>query len=246
MRKLIIFTLTVACAGIQTPERAQAGAFATEFTQLLNNAQLVMSYLRQGQQLVNELNMYADMVRNVKNIPNQVFGPIQADLNALAQIVQGGRALAYSLGNLDVQFRNTFRGYRTTPTAYYTNYKNWSQTSLDTTLGTLRAAGLQGQQLQSEQANHHFNPKYVQNRRWPYAGAQCNEPSRRAAGPAAYEASRVDARGHVKQAGLSSRHDPAAIGERSGNGMVFLHRPGDKQRRHLLAWALMVLMVADI
>ena len=152
MRKLIIFTLTVACAGIQTPERAQAGAFATEITQLLNHAQLIMSYLRQGQQLVNELNMYADIVRNVKNIPNQVFGPIQADLNGLAQIVQGGRALAYSLGNLDVQFRNTFPGYRTTPTAYYTNYKNWSQTSLDTTLGTLRAAGLQGQQLQSEQA----------------------------------------------------------------------------------------------
>ena len=96
--------------------------------------------------------MYADMLRNVKNIPNQMFGPIQADLNALAQIVQGGQALAYSLGNLDQQFRITFPGYGTTPTAYYVNYKNWSQTSLDTTLGTLRAAGLQGQQLQSEQA----------------------------------------------------------------------------------------------
>ncbi len=74
-------------------------------------------------------------------------------MNSLAQIVQGGRALAYSLGNLDQQFRVTFPGYRTTPTAYYVNYKNWSQTSLDTTLGTLRAAGLQGQQLQSEQAS---------------------------------------------------------------------------------------------
>ena len=152
MRKFIIVTLTLACAGIQTPQRAQAGAFATEITQLLNHAQLIMSYLRQGQQLVNELNMYTDMVRNVKNIPNQIFGPIQADLNALSQIVQGGRALAYSLGNLDQQFRITFPGYRTTPNAYYVNYKNWSQTSLDTTLGTLRAAGLQGRQLQSEQS----------------------------------------------------------------------------------------------
>jgi len=35
---------------------------------------------------------------------------------------------------------------------YLTQYKNWSQTSLDTTLGTLRAAGMQGQQLQNEQA----------------------------------------------------------------------------------------------
>jgi P-type conjugative transfer protein TrbJ len=140
------------CVGIQGPEPARGGAFATEITQLLNQAQLIMSYLRQGQQLVNELNMYSDMLRNAKNIPNQRFGPIQADLNSLAQIVQGGRALAYSLGNLDQQFRMTFPGYRTTPMAYYLNYKSWSQTSLDTTLGTLRAAGLQGQQLQSEQA----------------------------------------------------------------------------------------------
>jgi len=152
MRKLMIVSLAVGCIAVQSPQPANAGAFATEVTQLLNHAQLIMSYLRQGQQLVNELNMYSDMLRNVKNIPNQVFGPIQADLNALSQIVQGGRALAYSLGNLDQQFRITFPGYRTTPTAYYVNYKHWSQTSLDTTLGTLRAAGLQGQQLQSEQA----------------------------------------------------------------------------------------------
>jgi hypothetical protein len=32
------------------------------------------------------------------------------------------------------------------------NYQRWSQTSLDTTLGALRAAGLQNQQMQSEQS----------------------------------------------------------------------------------------------
>ena len=74
MRKLVITTVILACMGIRDPQPARAGAFATELTQLLNHAQLVMGYLRQGQQLVNELNMYADMLRNVKNIPNQVFG----------------------------------------------------------------------------------------------------------------------------------------------------------------------------
>jgi type IV secretion system protein TrbJ len=113
---------------------------------------IVMSYIRQGQQLENELNMYSNMLQNTQNIPNQVFGPIQADLNALAQIVQGGRALAYSLGNLDLLFTTTFPGYSTNPTAFYVQYQNWSKTSLDTTLGVLRAAGLQGQQLQSEQS----------------------------------------------------------------------------------------------
>jgi P-type conjugative transfer protein TrbJ len=66
--------------------------------------------------------------------------------------VQGGQALAYSLGNLDQLFRQTYPGYGYNVGTYYTQYRNWSQTSLDTTLGTLRAAGLQGQQLQNEQA----------------------------------------------------------------------------------------------
>ncbi len=152
MRKRLITLVFLSGVAVQAPPPAQAGAFATEVTQLLNQAQLIMSYIRQGLQLQNELNMYADMVRNVRQVPNQVFGPITADLNALAAIVQGGRALAYSLGNLDVQFRNTFRGYAKNPNIYYRQYQNWSQTSLDTTLGSLRAAGLQGQQLQSEQA----------------------------------------------------------------------------------------------
>src|SRR5882757_3483307 len=108
MRKVVVVGIMFACVAVREPAPVQAGAFGTELTQLLNHAQLVMGYLRQGEQLVNELNMYADMVRNVKNIPSQIFGPIHADLNALADIVQGGRALAYSLGHLDEQFRLTF------------------------------------------------------------------------------------------------------------------------------------------
>ncbi len=152
MRKRLIALLILSGIAVQAPQPAEAGVFATEVTQLLNHAQLAMTYIRQGLQLQNEIKMYTDMLRNVKQLPNQTFGPITSDLNALAAIVQGGQALAYSLGNLDVQFRNTFRGYGTTPNTYYVQYRNWSQTSLDTTLGSLRAAGLQGQQLQSEQA----------------------------------------------------------------------------------------------
>jgi P-type conjugative transfer protein TrbJ len=151
MRKGLM-VLGLLMLSVQSPPIAEAGAFATEFTQLLNHGQLVMEYIRQGQQLVNQLKMYANMIRNVKNLPKQVFGPISADINALAAIVQGGRALAYSLGNLDQIFRQTYSGYGYNPRAYYPQYKIWSQTSLDTTLGALRAAGLQGQQLQSEQA----------------------------------------------------------------------------------------------
>lgn len=151
MRKSVtILVLLTFC--VQSPQRVEAGAFATEVTQLLNHAELVLQYIRQGEQLANELNMYADMLKNSRTLGAQTFGAITNDLNALAAIVQGGQALAYSLGNLDQLFRQTFPGYAYNAGTYYTQYRNWSQTSLDTTLGTLRAAGLQGQQLQSEQA----------------------------------------------------------------------------------------------
>ena len=124
MRKRLIGLLILSGIAVQAPQPAEAGAFATEVTQVLNHAQLAMTYIRQGLQLQNEIKMYTDMIRNVKQLPNQTFGPITADLNALAAIVQGGQVLAYSLGNLDVQFRNTFRGYGATPNTYYVQYRN--------------------------------------------------------------------------------------------------------------------------
>jgi type IV secretion system protein TrbJ len=151
MRKSVIILVLLGFS-VQNPQRVEAGAFATEVTQLLNHAQLILQYIRQGTQLANELNMYADMLKNTRMLPAHTFGAIMNDVNALAAIVQGGQALAYSLGNLDQRFRQTYPGYGYNAGAYYTQYRNWSQTSLDTTLGTLRAAGLQGQQLQSEQA----------------------------------------------------------------------------------------------
>jgi len=125
---------------------------ATETTQVLNYAQLLAQYIRQGEQLTQAILQLREMVRNGKALPSQVFGSVMGDLNQLAAIVQGGRALAYSMANLDGEFRSRFPGYGYTAGAYYRDYRVWSQTTLDTTLSTLRAAGLQSQQLQSEQS----------------------------------------------------------------------------------------------
>ena len=152
MRKSLIAVFVLFAVTMQGPPRAEAGAFATEYTQLLNHAQLIMQYLRQAEQLAEAIKQTTDMIKNSKLLPGQIFGPISNDLNALAAIVQGGQALSYSLANLDSLFRARFPGYGYSSTGYYVRYRNWSQTSLDTTLGALRAAGLQGQQLQSEQS----------------------------------------------------------------------------------------------
>ena len=152
MRKSLIAVFTLFALTLQEPPRVEAAAFATEYTQLLNHAQLIMQYLRQAEQLAEAIKQTTDMIKNSKLLPGQIFGPISNDLNALAAIVQGGQALSYSLANLDSLFRTRFPGYGYSSTGYYVRYRNWSQTSLDTTLGALRAAGLQGQQLQSEQS----------------------------------------------------------------------------------------------
>lgn len=138
------------------PRPARAGFFcgncATEWTQVANNVQLISSYIRQGMQLEEEIKMRLDMFKNSLLLPLQVFRPIMTDIARLADVVQGGQSLAYSMANLDGEFRNRFRGFGYNARAWFRDYRTWSQTSLDTTLGTLRAAGLQGEQLRSEQA----------------------------------------------------------------------------------------------
>ena len=155
MKKVLACTVAVSLLFLGVPMPMNAGVVAgvaTEWTQILNHVQLVMNYIRMGVQLQIEMQQLSEQLKQGKELPRQIFGSIQQDLGQLAQIVQGGQALAYSMGNLDAQFRNTFPGYSSRTSGYFNDYKKWSQTSLDTTLSTLRAAGLQGQQLNNAQA----------------------------------------------------------------------------------------------
>ncbi len=136
MKKVLACTVAVSLLfrGVPTPMNAGVVAgVATEWTQILNHVQLVMNYIRMGVQLQIEMQQLSEQLKQGKGLPSQIFGSIQQDLGQLAQIVQGGQALAYSMGNLDAQFRNTFPGYSSRTSGYFNDYKKWSQTSLDTT-----------------------------------------------------------------------------------------------------------------
>jgi P-type conjugative transfer protein TrbJ len=155
MKRVVVFVVAFSMLFVGAPAQSDAGVIAgvaTEWTQILNHVQLIQAYIRQGLQLANELKHYQLALKESLVQPNQVFGVIQQDLGQLSQLVQGGRALAYSMANLDAQFRNTFTGYGFRTQGYYQDYQKWSQTSLDTTLNSLKAAGFHGQQLQSQQA----------------------------------------------------------------------------------------------
>ena len=47
MRKCVIVLTTLFALAVDSPRPAEAGAFATEFTQLLNHAQLVLQYIQE-------------------------------------------------------------------------------------------------------------------------------------------------------------------------------------------------------
>jgi P-type conjugative transfer protein TrbJ len=150
MRKslVLLLLLLLFCA---PPGPAQAGPYATEVTQILNHVQLVLMYAVQANQLATQIKMLADAVKNTTRNPHQVFWNIQADLNALAGVVQGGRSLAYSLGNLDALWHQTYPGYASySRIGYYNRYSLWAQTTLDTIAGAMRAAHMQGGQLNGE------------------------------------------------------------------------------------------------
>jgi type IV secretion system protein TrbJ len=127
------------------------GVFATEYTQLLNYAELVGQLEKQVMMVENQLTQIADMTKQGVTITDQLFGTVASDITNLRQIVNTGEALSYTMSNLDGSFRARFPGYSST-TNYGQSYQIWSQTSLASTLGALKAAGLQNSQFDSDEA----------------------------------------------------------------------------------------------
>jgi len=66
MRKSIIAVVTLFAVTVQAPQPARGGAFATEITQLLNHAQLIMQYLRQAEQLAEAVKQTTDMLKTAE------------------------------------------------------------------------------------------------------------------------------------------------------------------------------------
>ena len=90
LRRELGDTVTLFALTVQSPQPARAGAFATEITQLLNHAQLIMQYLRQAEQLAEAVKQTTDMLKNSRVLPGQVFGEIAGQVSHLGfhQIVR--------------------------------------------------------------------------------------------------------------------------------------------------------------
>ena len=117
----------------------------------LEYAKQILQYAIQAQQL-------ADAVKNTLHGGPASLSNISADLAQLANVVQGGQALAYSLGRAGCwsfgRLSPVISGIRVrTRTGHVPEQvcSQWAQTSLATTQGILRGVGLQGKLLATEQ-----------------------------------------------------------------------------------------------
>jgi P-type conjugative transfer protein TrbJ len=161
MNKSFRKAVVVALAGSMVVS-ANAGTVAgnggsTEVTQILNNFELLTQSAQMYQEVQNTIQQVTMMQQQLKNLiaaPQMVWGQVQADLQAVRQLVAKGQALGYALGNIDQVFAQKFPGYN--GVAKRGNYqqaaKEWVATSLDSVNSALSQAGMQADQFATEQS----------------------------------------------------------------------------------------------
>lgn len=174
LRRSLLRNAVVGLKLAVSPSAVFAGAAtggATEWTQLLNNAQLleqsgqgVEQIANQAQQIShqvtqiqNQLDQYRTMLQNLEKLPDNIWGQAQNDLNRLRQLTQQGDGIAFSMGSLDDVLKQRFPSFPDFASGvdsgqdFSQSYENWSQTNRDTIGGTLAQAGLTAQQFDTEQ-----------------------------------------------------------------------------------------------
>ena len=157
-------------AVILTAAPAAQAQFATEWTQIANNLQLIQmggEQLRQSaqfaqqitnqiQQIQNQLQMYQNMLQNTATLPTRIWDQAQQDLAQLASLTQQGQALAYGMSNIDGVFRQRFGSYdqflgqSVNGGSFAQAYSSWSNTQRDTIASTLKTANLTADQITSD------------------------------------------------------------------------------------------------
>lgn len=157
--------------GLVGPAHAGAAAGgATEWTQLLNNVQLLeqtgLNVEQVGQnaqqianqitQIQNQIDQYRTMLQNLEKLPDNIWGDAVQDLNRLQQLVAQGEGIAFSMSGLDDVLKQRFPSFDEFMRGlgegqdFSSQYQSWSDTNRDTIAGTLAGAGLTAEQFQTE------------------------------------------------------------------------------------------------
>jgi type IV secretion system protein TrbJ len=161
--------LTLVCSA-SSASASGALTGATEFTQILNNGELVSLVGQSGtqienqltqitqlaEQVDNQLKIYQNMLQNTAQLPSHVWGEVENDLKQLQGIVSQGQSISFSMAYADDVLKQRFASYTDLKTSLPSDeslsvsYQSWSDTNRDTIAGTLAAANLTAKQFDSE------------------------------------------------------------------------------------------------
>jgi P-type conjugative transfer protein TrbJ len=149
--------LLMACAGLlNPPARATAIIGATEPTQILNNIQLVSSYIEQVQQtsqqiqmVSNQLKQYNNMLQNTKSLSSFDLRDLTAMLTTLRTLHATASGLSYAVANIEARYSATHKGYTDFVASFMgksdltTQYAKWQGLHKETTVTALNSLKLQ-------------------------------------------------------------------------------------------------------
>lgn len=150
----IVFTIVMLAPKSYAGGGPVPSPYATEFTQYLNYLQLINITIKQAETVANQIQSIkyqVEQLKSIKRLDVSEWGKAMTVLQQLDNIVRQGRALSYTLQNVEQVFKQTFPGYKPS-NDYIHAYQDWSEITLDSIQGTLAAAGFQSHQFTTENA----------------------------------------------------------------------------------------------
>lgn len=141
-------TLLLTCIFIISSRSTSAAAdivydptnHAENITIALSTAESVLKEAEQVKQGLTNLLKYDGSFKDIAPL-----------LGQLQEVLKRGQGLSYSMGNIDQVFQDSFTGYSPTED-WQTEYKVWSETTLDTFKNTLNSLNLQAKDIFSDDA----------------------------------------------------------------------------------------------
>lgn len=122
-----------------------------------NVAQTTETAVNTAESLVRQAEQIRMEIQNLQNFNSGVgqWGNAQVLLQRLSNTISQGKALSYSMQNLDQTFQQKFPGYKAQQN-YQTAYQDWTQSTLDTLRTVLNSVGMQANNFENEQVmlNH--------------------------------------------------------------------------------------------
>jgi P-type conjugative transfer protein TrbJ len=146
--------MTALLALLSAPSQALVCANCATFTQMAENnitqaqsyAEVVQQTMNQIESLQNQVESINYQIQNLRNLDVHNWGDAKAQMDRLARIARDGKAMAYSLVDLNEQWNAQFRGVEAWQDEVQTNdavteqYRQWGAMMQDTSYSALSVA----------------------------------------------------------------------------------------------------------